>query len=206
MLAFPALRCGESATVLTVNGRQRLTRFLSACCLAGIGAQAQSVAIGWRVYEVSHSPMALGWIGLVQFLPRLLLSLPGGELCDRLRPGKLMGFGLCVQALCSGALLVLSLAPVGPVWTFYAVILASGAARAFSEPAEQAQLPLLVSSDRLANAISWSSTLGQISVIAGPALGGLIYAIGPAAAYTFCCAAFLAAAIGASMSSVGSKR
>src|SRR5215471_9830800 len=155
MLAFTALRCGESATPRTGSSREHLSLFLSACFLAGIAAQAQSVAIGWRVYEISHSAMALGWIGLVQFLPRLLLSLPAGELCDRLSPGKVMGFGLCVQVLCSGALLVLALAPADSVWTLYAAILVSGAARALAEPAEQAQLPLLVSSDRLANAIAW---------------------------------------------------
>jgi MFS family permease len=135
-------------------------------------------------------------VGLAQFLPMALLMLPAGELCDRLRPRRLLAAGLALQALCAAVLLIWTLAPGAPLWLLYPVLIVSGAARAFAEPAEQALLPFLVPPQRLPRAIAWSSSLWQLAVIAGPALGGLAYTLGAGGAYGFCCSAFLAAAIG----------
>jgi MFS family permease len=173
--------------------------YLGASLVSGMAMLAQSVAIGWRVYEVSGSPLALSLIGLAQFIPRLLLSLPGGELCDRLSPRRVLAVGLLLKAICSAALLLLALAAPASIWPFYAVMALFGAARGLSDPAEQAVLPFLVPAERLPSAISWSSSIWQISVVAGPALGGLMYTLGPAVAYGFCCAVFLAAACGIAM-------
>lgn len=163
-----------------------------------------SVAIGWRIYEISGSPLALGFLGLVQFIPMFVLSLPSGELCDRLEARKILFAGFLVEALCSGFLMVLTLVPLGALWPFYIVMTLFGAARALSDPAEQALLPFLVAAERLPNAIAWNSTLWQASVIAGPALGGLIYAWGPPVAYLTCCITFLAAAFGVAI--LGGRR
>lgn len=156
---------------------------------------AQSVAIGWTVYLRSKTPLALGLIGLAQFIPMVLLMLPAGEICDRLRPRRVLIAGLALQALCAGCFLVLARGEL-PLELLYAVLVVAGAARAFTEPAGQALLPLLVPPERLPRAIASSSSLWQVAVIAGPAVGGLAYAAGSASAYGMCCAGFLAAALG----------
>jgi MFS family permease len=171
-----------------------LAIYLGASLVCGMAMLAQSVAVGWRVYEIAGSPMALGFIGLAQFIPRFVLSLPGGELCDRLSPRRVLVLGLLLKSVCSGALLAIACVPQSGVWPFYAVMMLFGIARALSDPAEQALVPFLVSAERLSSAISWSSSVWQISVITGPALGGLLYTLGPTAVYTLCGLAFLSSA------------
>jgi MFS family permease len=179
--------------------RRDLPTYLTVRFLAEVAALAQSVAIGWTVYQRSNAPLALGIVGLAQFLPMALLMLPAGELCDRLQPRRVLAAGLALQALCAGALLVLTLVPAVPLWPLYPVLIVSGAGRAFAEPADQALLPFLVPPERLPQAIAWSSSVWQVAVIAGPAFGGGAYALGAAAAYGLCCAAFLTAAAGGVM-------
>ncbi len=167
------------------------TRFLTEAA-----SLAQSVAIGWTVYLRSNTPLALGLVGLAQFLPMMLLMLPAGEICDRWQPRRVLVGALALQALCAGGFLVVARGVSLPLWPFYPVLMLSGAARAFAEPAGQALLPLLVPSERLPQATAWSSSLWQVAVIAGPAFGGLAYVAGSAGAYGMCCVAFLAAALG----------
>ena len=187
-------------TMLAFVYRHRdLPIYLCAGFLSSTAALVLSVAVGWRVYELAGSPLALGLIGLAQFVPRCLLSLPSGELCDRLEPRRILAAGLLLEALCGALLLGGPLVSRSALWPIYAAMALFGAARGLSEPAEQALLPLLVPASGLPQAISWNSTLWQASVIAGPAVGGLIYAWSPATAYAACSAAFLAAAAGLAM-------
>ncbi|MFZ1870594.1 MAG: MFS transporter [Steroidobacteraceae bacterium] len=176
--------------------RRDLPTYLAVRFLAETAALAQSVAIGWTVYQRAGAPLALGLVGLAQFIPMALLMLPAGELCDRLQPRRILAAGLALEALCAAAFLVLTLGTTALLWPLYPVLILSGAARAFAEPASQAMLPFLVPPERLPRAIAWSSSLWQVAVIAGPAFGGLTYALGAGNAYGLCCAAFLAAALG----------
>lgn len=157
---------------------------------------AQSVAIGWTIYLRSGAPLALGLAGLAQFVPMVFLMLPAGEICDRLHPRPVLVASLALQALCAAGFLVLARGAPLPLWPLYAVLIVSGAARAFAEPAGQALLPLLVPPERLPRAIAWSSSLWQVAVIMGPVFGGLAYAGGSVSAYGTCCAGFLVAALG----------
>jgi MFS family permease len=182
--------------------KRNLPTYLAVRFLAEVAALAQSVAIGWTVYQRSNAPLELGFVGLAQFLPMALLMLPAGELCDRQRPQRVLAVGLALQALCAGAFFALTLWASMPLWPLYPVLMLSGAARAFAEPAEQALLPFLVPPERLPQAIAWSSSVWQVAVIAGPAFGGLAYALGAADAYGFCCGAFLTAAAASVMVSV----
>ena len=168
---------------------------LAARFLTEIAALAQSVAIGWTVYLRSHTALSLGLVGLAQFVPMMILMLPAGELCDRLHPRRILSAGLAIQALCAAALFALARGATTPLWWLYPVLMLSGAARALAEPAEQALLPFLVPAERLPRAIAWSSSLWQLAVIAGPAFGGIAYALGAAGVYAMCAAAFLAAAL-----------
>jgi len=171
---------------------------LAARFLTEAAALAQSVAIGWTVYLRSHSPLALGLVGLAQFAPMALLTLPAGEICDRLGSRRILAAGLALQALCASGFLVLAREVALPLWP---LLILSGAARAFAEPASAALLPLLLPGERLPRALALSSALWQLAVIAGPALGGLAYARGAASAYGACAGAFLAAALGVAATS-----
>ncbi len=126
----------------------------------------------------------------------VLLTLPAGELCDRLSPRRLAIAGLALQSLCAVAFLILSLGQSSALWPLYGVLLIVGVARALAEPAEQALLPFLVPAERLPRAIAAASSAWQMAVIAGPALGGLAYALGANVAYAVCCIAFLLALLG----------
>lgn len=175
---------------------------LAARFLTEGAALAQSVAIGWTVYVRSNTPLSLGILGLAEFVPMALLMLPAGEVCDRFGPRRVLAAGLIGQALCAGGFLVLTRGATLPLWPLYAVLIVSGAARAFTEPAGGALLPLLVPPQHLPRAIAWSSSFWQLAVIAGPAMGGLACAAGTGRAYALCCVAFLAAALGVASVSV----
>ena len=184
--------------------RRDVPIFIAVRFFSEIAALAQAVAIGWTVYQLSHDPLALGLVGLAEFIPMALLMLPAGELCDRRDPRRILAAGLLLQVLCAGAFLALTMFPGTPLWAFYPILALSGIGRAFAEPAGQAVLPLLVPLERLSPAIALSSSVWQVAVITGPALGGLAYAAGPTEAYGLCAAGFLAAflAVGA----VGGRR
>jgi hypothetical protein len=125
-----------------------------------------------------------------------LLTLPAGELCDRLEPRRILNAGLLMQGFSSALLFALTIPRIPGVWPWYAVVMLSGAARGLSEPAGQALLPFLVPTERLPVAIARSASVREIAVIAGPAVGGLLAARMPAAVYAVCAIAFLGAALG----------
>jgi MFS family permease len=179
--------------------RRDLSVFLAVRFFSEVAALAQAVAIGWTIYQLSNEPLALGFVGLVEFIPMALLMLPAGELCDRGDPRRVLAAGLAVQMLCAGGLLALTWIPGTRLWTFYPILALSGVGRAFAEPAGQAILPFLVPAGRLSPAIAWNSSVWQVAVIVGPALGGVAYSVGPTDAFALCGAGFLAAflAIGA---------
>ncbi|MGD0143359.1 MAG: MFS transporter [Rhizomicrobium sp.] len=185
--------------------RQRdFSVFLSTRFLATIAMQIQSVAVGWQVYDIARDPLALGLVGLCQFAPMFLLTLPAGDIVDRFDQRRVLAISLIAEALCGVLFLVLTFAHGGRVWPFYAVLVLFGAARGFSGPSSQSLLPFLVPPERLPRAIAWSSSTFQVAVIAGPAVGGLLYVLGPATAYTACAVCFFGAGIGVSL--LGGRR
>ncbi|MFM0674501.1 MFS transporter [Paraburkholderia sediminicola] len=184
--------------------RRDLLIYLGARFLSEAATLAQSVAIGWTLYRLSNTPLTLGIVGIVQFVPMFLLTLPAGELCDRLSPRPLIIAGLALQSLCAVAFFALTLWQTPGPWPFYGVLLIFGVARALVEPAEQALLPFLVPPERLPRAIASASAAWQIAVIAGPALGGLAYALGAAVAYVACGVAFLVALL--ALMTLGGRR
>jgi MFS family permease len=174
--------------------RQRdLSIFLAMRFLAEAAALSQAVAIGWTIYQLSNTPLSLGLAGLVEFVPMTLLMLPAGELCDRREPRRVLAAGLVLQMLCAAGFLALTWAHITRPWPFYPILALSGMGRAFAEPASQALLPLLVPPERLPPAVAWGSSVWQVAVIAGPALGDLAYAFSPITAYAVCSGGFLVA-------------
>ena len=166
--------------------------------------QIQSVAIGWQIYDIERTPLALGLVGLCQFVPMFLLTLPAGELADRVDQRRLLALAEVVQALCSGLFLLCTLLSPHRALPFYIVLALFGAARGFTEPATQSLLAFLVPPEGLPKAIARNSSLLTVAVIAGPAVGGFLFAAGPVATYSTCLAAFLVAALFAA--SLGGRR
>ncbi|WP_028203659.1 MFS transporter [Paraburkholderia nodosa] len=164
--------------------------------LSEASALALSVVVGWSVYKVSQTPLTLGIVGIVEFIPAMLMTLPAGELCDRLSPRPLVVAGLALQGFCALAFFALSTLHMKGLGFFYGVVLLLGTSRAIAEPAAQALLPLLVPPHRLPRAIACSSTAWQMAIVLGPVVGGLGYAMGSSVAYLVCAVAFFTAMAG----------
>lgn len=145
--------------------------------------QMLMVAIGWQMYDLTHSAWDLGLVGLVQFVPALLLTLPAGHVADRLSRSRILAVSMLVQAAASILLLTATTMHFASRELILAVSVLLGVARAFQMPAQQALIPLLVAPDLLGQAIALGATGMQAAVIGGPALGGLLYAAGADVVY-----------------------
>lgn len=154
-----------------------------------------SVAVGWQVYELTQSALALGLVGLAQFLPMALLSWAGGDAADRYDRRVVLGLAYLADGLVALGLVALT-AIDAPAWALMAILIIFGAARAYAGPAGSAILPRIVAPDLLPRAIAWSSLTFQFSVIAGPAIGGLLLLWGADVVYGVSAVLFAVALIG----------
>ena len=160
-----------------------------------LGMQMQSVAIGWQVYALTGRPMALAWVGLAQFFPAFGLSLVTGHVADRVDRRKILLVCHGAMAALSVGLLLVARSGVTRVSPIYLVLVGIGTARAFLGPANQSILPTLVPVEHFCNAVAWGSSFWQMATVAGPMLGGVVYAAwgGPAAVYALAAACSLGA-------------
>jgi MFS family permease len=170
------------------------TRALSGRFCASLAWQMFTVAVGWQVYALTHDPLALGLVGLSEFLPFVALVLFGGHAADRLDRRTVLIVAWGVDALCIGALLAITVAGLRAVWPVYLTVGAYGAARAFWAPALQAVVPSLVPRAEFPRAVAINSALQQVAVIGGPAIGGALFLVGPSLVFGICCALFVLAA------------
>jgi MFS family permease len=143
----------------------------------GLGTQMVAVAIGWQVYEIHRNPFDLGLIGLAEFLPLPLLALPAGHLADRLSRRLIFAGSLVLLMVVTALLVLVTLSGATELWPFLALAVASGVASALGTPAARALPPTLVPAEILASALALRSTAGQAAVVAGPALGGILFAV-----------------------------
>jgi MFS family permease len=171
------------------------------CCrfFSTVAMQVQSVAVGWRIYEITHNPLSLGLVGLCQFVPMFALTLPAGALVDRSDPRRVLSASFWVEALCGLALLAITYDGIHASWPYYAVLVFFGAARGAAGPSSQSMMPFLVTAEKLPQAIALSSSIFQVAVIVGPALGGFIYAAGPSFAFGVSSVCFLFAGTGVTL-------
>ncbi len=163
--------------------RSRNYRFLLAGTVLSVLAQQMlSIVVSWDLYEATHSPLALGNVGLVQILPVLLFTFAAGHVADRYdRRRTLLLTQTAVTA--TGFALALAGAQRG-VPLIYACLLLSATARAFQWPASSSVLPNVVAPEYLSNAISWNGTGREMATVAGPAIAGaLIAASGSTSVY-----------------------
>lgn len=165
--------------------------FVIARLIAVFATQIQAVVVAWQVYEITGEPLSLAYVGLAQFIPMLLLLMPAGDLIDRYNRKLVLALSWTGAALCSGALLWLSLDDVADVRWFYAALVLYGCARAFIGPALTSLLPQIVPRDHLAQAIATNSMIMRTATILGPVLGGVLYAMnGGVLSYSVCLACF----------------
>jgi MFS family permease len=148
-----------------------------------LGTQILMLAVGWQMYDLTGSAWDLGLVGLLQFLPALLLTLVAGHLADRLHRGRIVAVCVGLQALVALTLLWVTQEQwVSREWLL-SISLVLGTARAFQMPAQQALTPLLVPPTLLPRAMSLSAAGMQGATIGGPALGGAIFLGGASAVY-----------------------
>jgi MFS family permease len=153
------------------------------------------VALAWQMYDLTGSAFDLGLVGLAQFVPALLLTLPAGQWVDRTDRRGVLALALACQAVASCVL------AVGSHWDWvgrgviFGMCAVLGVARALQMPSSQALVPVLVGVDALPRAFAASSTLLKFAVIGGPVVGGLLYALGAAVVYAACLALLVASLV-----------
>ena len=170
--------------------RYFLSRFL-----ASFAAQILSVSVAWQIYDQTESKLLLGMIGLVQFLPALLLVVVTGVTADRVGRRLIMGLAILLEGCV--ALAILTLAIVGqfdPVWVL-SLLTVLGVARAFLSPASSSLAVNIVPKKDFANAVGWTTSSWQLATIVGPVAGGLLYGISGPVAYGVAAALFAGAGI-----------
>jgi len=182
---------GENASVSPTNDDRRIAllrqrpfvQFAVASAAASFAFQMMSVAVGWQVYALTHRAFDLGLVGLVQFVPSLLLALPAGHWADRFDRRRIVLVAQVVATLAIAAMAWLSGAGHLDERGIFGLLFVVGVALAIEWPAESSILPALVPVADLSRAMALSSSGRQAATIVGPALGGLLYLAGPATVY-----------------------
>ena len=151
------------------------------------------VAVGWQMYALTHSTFALGMVGLVQFLPLLLLMVLVGHVADRVSRKSILAVCQCVEALTAAALGLASFTHHLHPFGIFCGVAVLGAARAFEAPSSQALTPTLVEASMVPQALAWSSSANQTATILGPALAGFLYIAGAHVPYWTCTVMYLCA-------------
>ena len=160
------------------------TLLIGSSVLYGFGREMVFVAVGWQVYGIARNPFHLGLVGLAEFLPLLLLALPAGAISDRFSRKLIYIGSLLVDAAITALLIVVSVTGAESLWPFLALSFASGCSAAMGNPAIRSMAPNLVPLELLTSALALRSTVFQAVVVIGPAIGGLLFALGPEVVYS----------------------
>lgn len=161
--------------------------------------EMQAVAVGWQVYEITKRPLDLGYVGLAQFLPGILLFPISGHASDRFERAKVLSACYAGYAVCFALLLALAERATPSITSIYVVLVLIGIVRSFNSTASRSILPQLVPQEHFPNAVAWNASIFQAATILGPSFGGIVYAAfhGPSAVYVIA----MITAIGATISS-----
>ena len=161
--------------------------------------QMLEVAIGWEVYAQHNSPLDLGWIGLAEFVPMLVLAIPAGHLADRLPRRLVFAMALLVGVAVGVGLALLSRSHVSSVLPYLALAAGAGTVMAIGTPAARAMPPTLVPPSLLPSAMTLRSIASQSAQVLGPALGGVLYGVSPMLVYLLSAGICLLASVAAVM-------
>ena len=198
MPSTPDSRAGRAAFTHPGFVLFQVARFLVVSAV-----EMQAVAVGWQVYEITKRPLDLGYVGLAQFLPGILLFPISGHTADRFERRYVLSACYGGYAVCFAILLALTKYGISSIAHIYIVLVIIGIVRSFNGPASRSILPQLVPEEHFANAVAWNATIFQAATILGPSFGGIVYAAlrGPSAVYGIAAVT----ALGAMISTFGIK-
>ena len=182
---------------------RRYAAYLTSRVSLIVATQMLSVAVGWQVYEITGKALALGFSGLALFLPGFVLALPGGHVADRRDRRKILLVCHLGVASCAAILAVMAFRGTRSLLPIYGVLGLLGTIRAFSGPAGQALMPSLVDRKELERAVALGSSSWQLAMIAGPSLGGAIYAVTGRAGVVYVVCSVMAVLAFASVFAIG---
>ncbi len=170
-------------------------RFWLSRTLSALGFQIITIVVGWHVYALTHDTFQLGIVGLMQFLPMILLTLPAGAIADRMDRRLVVRVCQSVEALAAMGLAAGAYAGWLGTSVIFLAVAAIGAARAFESPTVAALLPGVISAEDLPPALALSASAMQTATIVGPAVGGMLYLLGSVWAFSVVAALYVAASL-----------
>ena len=166
----------DDADPYSVLRNRSFVLYLSGRFIASLGQQMQTVAVGWELYERTGSSLSLGLVGLMQFLPMILMTLPAGHIADtRSRKHVIVAMQGVLTAASVGLALV-SIFHASVFWV-YCCLFASGLGRTFLWSATASFMPQLVTREQFPLAVAWAANSFQVSAVSGPAVGGALIAL-----------------------------
>lgn len=170
--------------------------FVAQAFLCAVVEKSQILVIGWDLYERTDSALALGWMGLLQFLPVILLFLPAGQIADRFDRRWVVALSLLAWGASHAILFYAAVTDAGVAWIYGAAV-CIGVAHVINRPSRDALMPQLLPRSLLGRAIAVNTSLFQTAAIGGPALAGALIAAthSAAAAYALNIACTLIAAV-----------
>jgi MFS family permease len=171
------------------------TRFWLGETATVVAYQMLVVAVAWQMYELTDSALSLGLIGLVQVTPYFLFVLLAGHVADVYDRRRVALGAQAVQLAVAAGYAVASVTGTLTPLLIYAGSFCIGTAQAFQSPSVRALLPALVAREALSQALAWSGACRKVGVIGGPAIGGLLYILGPAYVYGIAAGLFVAAGV-----------
>jgi len=161
--------------------------------VSGFGRQVTVVALPFELWQLTHNPLSIGLLAIVQLVPILIFSLGGGAIADAVDRRRLLMITQALLAVCSLGLAILAAQPNPAVWAFYVVAFAAAGVGAVDQPARSSALPRLVPRERLSAAIALQWLSGSVVAISGPVVAGLVIATaGVATAFSLDVITFLA--------------
>lgn len=173
-----------SLKVPPILHNRSLVILLTARVLTSIAFQMLTIAVGWQIYSITQKPIYLGLVGLVQFLPMLLFTLIVGYVADRYDRKLIICFSQVVESI--GIFLLAYESHIGSVTEegILVTIFFISIANAFQSPPMQSLLPNVVSKEVFPEVAALSASTAQFAFIIGPAVGGILYALGPQVVYS----------------------
>jgi MFS family permease len=182
-LAAPLSALGDT-TFRSLRRHRDYRLYYAGNGISFIGTWMQQIAAYWLLLELTHSPVAVGALALVQTLPVTAMALVGGAIADRVDLRRMVIACEAVLLVQAAVLCVLALSDAIAAWQLYALGLVQGVAVALDAPARHTLVFRIVGPEDITNAVGLSSSLGTTARIVGPALGGLVVAsFGPGVAF-----------------------
>ena len=168
-------------------------RYLAARFLLMVASMMISVAIGWQVWDLTGSTLYLGYAGLAEFIPNIFFALPAGQTADRHDRRHILLACIGLFTASAAALFAVTMSPHPSVILIFVISAVTGLARAYTAPANQSLLPLLVPAEMFPSAVALSATAMKIATIVGPMLGGLLNTLGTEVVYAVATLVFASA-------------